>query len=120
MQDFVDTFAPAGFKASSFLPSYGLAEATLAVSAMLPGQGNRRRAVEEMLAAAGAGERRPAATLPRGGGCGRPVRGMEVGIRSDDGAPLGERERPGPSACRQLIMVGHVSRRRGDRRCLGC
>ncbi|HET9335896.1 MAG TPA: AMP-binding protein, partial [Sphingomicrobium sp.] len=36
MQAFVDTFAPAGFQASSFLPSYGLAEATLAVSVMPP------------------------------------------------------------------------------------
>jgi fatty-acyl-CoA synthase len=34
MQAFVDTFAPAGFKASAFLPSYGLAEATLAVTIM--------------------------------------------------------------------------------------
>src|SRR4028118_838606 len=36
-----DFFAEAGFKASSFCPSYGLAEATLAVSLMPPGEGIR-------------------------------------------------------------------------------
>src|SRR5690606_25200795 len=39
MQSFVDAFGEAGFKASAFLPSYGLAEATLAVSIMPPGEG---------------------------------------------------------------------------------
>lgn len=39
MQNFVDAFDRAGFKASAFLPSYGLAEATLAVSIMPPSEG---------------------------------------------------------------------------------
>lgn len=39
MQAFVDTYAPAGFKASAFTPSYGLAEATLAVTFMPEGEG---------------------------------------------------------------------------------
>lgn len=39
MQNFVDAFSGAGFKASAFLPSYGLAEATLAVSIMPPTEG---------------------------------------------------------------------------------
>lgn len=47
MQAFVDAFADAGFKASAFLPSYGLAEATLAVSLMPPGEGIRVELVEE-------------------------------------------------------------------------
>src|SRR6476661_7507005 len=47
MQSFVDCFAPAGFKASAFCPSYGLAEATLAVSLMPPGEGIRLELVEE-------------------------------------------------------------------------
>ena len=47
MQAFVDSFAPAGFKASAFCPSYGLAEATLAVSLMPPGEGIRLELVEE-------------------------------------------------------------------------
>src|SRR5690606_15354959 len=36
MQNFVNAFAPAGFKAGAFTPSYGLAEATLAVTVMPP------------------------------------------------------------------------------------
>src|SRR5688500_6231756 len=47
MQAFVDCFAEAGFHASSFCPSYGLAEATLAVSLMPPGEGIRLELVEE-------------------------------------------------------------------------
>ena len=43
MQSFVDAFADAGFKASAFLPSYGLAEATLAVIDHAAGRGHRRR-----------------------------------------------------------------------------
>jgi fatty-acyl-CoA synthase len=38
-QAFVDAFAPAGFRAEAFTPSYGLAEATLAVSVAPVGQG---------------------------------------------------------------------------------
>ena len=44
MQAFVDAFAGAGFNASAFCPSYGLAEATLAVSLMPPGEGIRMAA----------------------------------------------------------------------------
>ena len=47
MQAFVDCFDEAGFKASAFCPSYGLAEATLAVSLMPPGEGIRVELVEE-------------------------------------------------------------------------
>lgn len=39
---FAETFAPQGFAASSFLPCYGLAEATLFVSGGPPGTGLRR------------------------------------------------------------------------------
>ena len=47
MQAFVDAFAGAGFNAAAFCPSYGLAEATLAVSLMPPGEGIRIELVEE-------------------------------------------------------------------------
>jgi fatty-acyl-CoA synthase len=62
MQAFVDSFADAGFKASAFCPSYGLAEATLAVSIMPPGEGIRIELVEES-ELAGAGT--PAQERPR-------------------------------------------------------
>src|SRR3569832_2008393 len=47
MQSFVNAFADAGFKAISFVPSYGLAEATLAVTLMPPGEGIQVELVEE-------------------------------------------------------------------------
>jgi fatty-acyl-CoA synthase len=47
MQGFVNAFADAGFKAQAFFPSYGLAEATLAVTMMPPGEGIRVELVEE-------------------------------------------------------------------------
>ncbi len=39
LQRFADTFAPAGFRRSSFYPCYGLAEATLMVSGVVPNSG---------------------------------------------------------------------------------
>jgi len=92
MQAFVDSFADAGFKASSFCPSYGLAEATLAVSIMPPGEGIRLELVEES-ELSGVGT--PAQERPRRYraivNCGKPVEGMEIEIRGSDGKPLGDR-----------------------------
>ena len=93
MQDFVDIFAPAGFQAQRFLPSYGLAEATLAVSIMPPGEGIVVELVEEtLLAGGGPGERDRPQRYRAVVNCGKPVRGMEVAIRDDDGHTLPERE----------------------------
>ena len=93
MQAFVDAFADAGFKAQAFCPSYGLAEATLAVSLMPPGEGIRLELVEESELSGDAG--------PGGGdrpkryraivNCGKPVKGMEIEIRGDDGSALADR-----------------------------
>ena len=94
MQAFVDAFADAGFKASAFCPSYGLAEATLAVSLMPPGEGIRLELVEESQlsgAAAEDGEDRPKRYRAIVN-CGRAVEGMEIEIRSADGQPLPARE----------------------------
>ncbi len=91
MQAFVDAFAPAGFKPSAFMPSYGLAEATLAVSLMPPGEGIVVELVEETElsgdAADGSRPKRFRAIV----NCGKPVRDMRVEIREEDGTPLPER-----------------------------
>jgi fatty-acyl-CoA synthase len=94
MQSFVDCFAPAGFQASAFCPSYGLAEATLAVSLMPPGEGIRLELVEENeLSGCGNGgaeddrPRRYRAVV----NCGRPVTGMQVEVRSPGGEILPDR-----------------------------
>ena len=88
MQRFVDTFAEAGFSASAFLPSYGLAEATLAVSIMPPGEGIMVELVEETELSGGDvdGERptRYRAVV----NCGKPARDMIIEIREEDGTLL--------------------------------
>ena len=94
MQAFVDAFAEAGFKASAFCPSYGLAEATLAVTLMPPGEGIRVELVEETQLSGGGdlgandGPRPPRFRAIVN--CGKPVRDMTVEIREEDGAPLPE------------------------------
>jgi fatty-acyl-CoA synthase len=92
MQAFVDCFDAAGFKASAFCPSYGLAEATLAVSLMPPGEGIRLELVEENELSGGAPEdesrpRRYRAVV----NCGKPVTGMVIEIRGPAGEVLPDR-----------------------------
>ena len=111
MQSFVDAFAGCGFRASAFLPSYGLAEATLAVSLMPPGEGIRVELVEETQlsgdvsrdATTGKRPQRYRAIV----NCGKPVRDMTIEIREEDGTPLpdgaiGKVWCSGPS-----VMVGY-------------
>src|SRR3546814_437037 len=89
MQAFVDAFADAGFNARSFLPSYGLAEATLAVSIMPPGEGIVVELVEETLLAGGGTARRDRPQRYRAiVNCGKAVRDMEIAIRDEEGQPL--------------------------------
>lgn len=91
MQSFVDAFGDAGFKASSFLPSYGLAETTLAVSIMPPGEGIQVELVEEteLTGHPGAPDRpvRYRAIV----NCGKAVKDMTIEIRDENGAPLPDR-----------------------------
>jgi len=96
MQSFVDCFAAAGFKASAFCPSYGLAEATLAVSLMPPGEGIRLELVEENELSGGNGDSAPEdSDRPRRYravvNCGKPVSGMEIEIRGETGQELPDR-----------------------------
>ncbi|WP_404712339.1 fatty acyl-AMP ligase [Sphingomonas sp. MMS24-J13] len=92
MQSFVDAFAEAGFKASAFLPSYGLAEATLAVTIMPPGEGIVVELVEETELSGGT---RGAVGRPQRYravvNCGRAAKDMELAIRDEDGNALPER-----------------------------
>ncbi|MCH4150622.1 MAG: fatty acyl-AMP ligase [Sphingobium sp.] len=107
MQSFVDAFADAGFKPSAFLPSYGLAEATLAVTIMPPGEGIMVELVEETdLSGGDAAEGRPQRYRAIVN-CGKPVKDMVVEIRDEDGSLLGEGQigkvwTTGPS-----LMVGY-------------
>ncbi len=91
MQAFVDAYGDAGFKASSFLPSYGLAEATLAVSIMPPGEGIQVELVEEseLTGVPGSPDRptRYRAIV----NCGKAVKDMAIEVRNENGVILPDR-----------------------------
>ncbi|NMN07111.1 MULTISPECIES: fatty acyl-AMP ligase [unclassified Novosphingobium] len=88
MQGFVNAFADAGFKASAFLPSYGLAEATLAVTIMPPGEGIRVELVEEERLSGTPRDLSRPARYRAIVNCGLPVLGMDVAIRGENGEAL--------------------------------
>ncbi len=90
MQNFVNAFADAGFKASAFLPSYGLAEATLAVTIMPPGEGIRVELVEEERLSGSPRDLSRPARYRAIVNCGKPVRGMTVVVRGENGKALGD------------------------------
>ena len=119
MQAFVDAFAEAGFDAKAFLPSYGLAEATLAVSIMPPGEGIVVELVEETELSGGG-----SATVGRPQryravvNCGVPARDMEIQIRDEDGNPLPDRA-IGKVWCRgPSVMVGYFRDQEATDACL--
>ncbi len=97
-QAFVDAFAPAGFRAEAFTPSYGLAEATLAVTVAPMGQGIVCDLVDERrLAGDGHAEphRQPADRPTRYRAivdCGVPLPGLSLEVRDEAGTPLPDRQ----------------------------
>ncbi len=90
MQNFVNVFADAGFKASAFLPSYGLAEATLAVTLMTPGEGIKVELVEEERLSGKPRDLSRPARYRAIVNCGKVVRGMKVEIRGEMGEVLAD------------------------------
>jgi fatty-acyl-CoA synthase len=97
LERFAAALAPAGFSARSFIPSYGMAETTLAVSFTDVEKPIRIDTIdrnayknERLALPARAGE---AANKVRSFVvCGKPLPGHEVAIRGDDGQALGERQ----------------------------
>ena len=107
MQSFVDAFADAGFSPKAFLPSYGLAEATLAVTIMPPGEGIIVELVEETDLSGGAAPEGRPQRFRAIVNCGKPAKDMVVEIRDEDGGLMNERQigkvwTTGPS-----LMVGY-------------
>ena len=91
MQSFVDAFGDAGFKASAFLPSYGLAEATLAVSIMPPGEGINVELVEESELTGMSGSADRPTRFRAIVNCGKAVKDMTIEVREEDGSILPDR-----------------------------
>ncbi len=90
MSAFAEAFAPFGFDPSAFAPSYGLAEATLAVSIMPPGEGIRTELVDEaeLTGVPTPGDREP--RMRAIVNCGKPVLDTDVEVRGEGGEPLPE------------------------------
>jgi fatty-acyl-CoA synthase len=118
MQSFVDAFADAGFKASAFLPSYGLAEATLAVSIMPPGEGIVVELVEETQLSGGTSRADRPQRFRAIVNCGKPARDMRIEIREEDGTPLPEKA-IGKVWCKgPSVMVGYFRDKESTDACL--
>ena len=93
LRAFAERFAPAGFRPEAFVASYGMAEATLALSFAPVGQGLRTETLDvDRL------ERGQSAEPPPPGArrvrefalCGPALPGHELQVRGDAGQPLGE------------------------------
>jgi fatty-acyl-CoA synthase len=118
MQAFVDSFDAAGFKAGAFCPSYGLAEATLAVSLMPPGEGIRLELVEETELSGGAADARRPRRYRAVVNCGRPVTGIEVEIRGPSGEILPDRGIGKVYVRGASVMHGYFRDEESTRACL--
>jgi fatty-acyl-CoA synthase len=88
MQSFVDAFGDAGFSARAFAPSYGLAEATLAVSIMPMGEGIQVELVEETDLTGHAGSADRPTRFRAIVNCGKAVKDMTIVVRDEDGNPM--------------------------------
>ena len=118
MQSFVNSFSNAGFKASSFTPSYGLAEATLAVTVMPPGEGIRIELVEEeRLSGRPRNLSRPARYRAIVN-CGKALPGMDVEIRDEKRNAKGDHQ-IGKVWCRgKSVMHSYFRNEEATEECL--
>ncbi|MEO5773856.1 MAG: fatty acyl-AMP ligase [Sphingomicrobium sp.] len=118
MQAFVDSFDEAGFQASAFCPSYGLAEATLAVSLMPPGEGIRLELVDEAELSGGTTEKGKPKRYRAIVNCGKPVAGMEIAIRDGAGQELPDRAIGKVFVRGSSVMVGYFRDEESTKACL--
>ena len=118
MQNFVNAFADAGFKASAFTPSYGLAEATLAVTVMPPGEGIRIELVEEERLSGTPRDLSRPARYRAIVNCGKPLPDMEVEIRGGNDEVRGDHQ-IGKILCRgPSVMHSYFRNEQATRECL--
>lgn len=92
MQSFVNAFSEAGFKASAFTPSYGLAESVLAVTVMPPGEGIKVELVEEERLSGTPRDLSRPARYRAIVNCGKPVPDMRIEIRGENGQAKGDHQ----------------------------
>jgi fatty-acyl-CoA synthase len=93
LRDFAARLAPARFDARAFVPSYGMAEATLAVTFVPRGEGLRTDEVDARSLASGTATPSGDAAQSRSiVDCGEAFPGHDVAIIDDAGRVLGERQ----------------------------
>lgn len=96
MRGFIEAFEPAGFRSSALLPSYGLAESTLAVSFAPVGKGlvvdrvDREQIAVNQRAVPVIGTRNPA-EVQEFVACGPALEDHKIEVRGEDGAILPDR-----------------------------
>jgi fatty-acyl-CoA synthase len=116
VEAFARRFAAAGFRPSAMLPAYGLAEATLTVTARRPGEGPRFEVLDrDALEAEGVAREVDAGTTAATvASVGRPLPGQEVAVRGSGGEALGDR-RIGEIAVRgECVMHGYLPGTQGE------
>jgi fatty-acyl-CoA synthase len=119
MQHFTDAFADAGFDPKCFMPSYGLAEATLAVTLMPAGEGIVVDLVEECeLSGAPRPDNDEPVRYRAIVNCGKAVRDTTIEIRSEDGAPLPDKAIGQVWVDGPAIMEGYFRDREATDACL--
>jgi fatty-acyl-CoA synthase len=113
---FADLFATSGFDRHAFVPSYGLAEATLAISFSQIGGGARVDVVDrdeyERTGRAAAVDRGGDACLPPTRAftiCGRALPGYAVEMRDENGRVIGDRQIGRIMVRGPSLMAGYLS-----------
>lgn len=110
---FAETFAVCGFTPHAFLPSYGMAEATLALAFAPTGRGFETETIDlDLLEQEGIARPATAETVRHRTFvlCGLPLAGHQIEVRGPDGAVLGERRVGRILARGPSIMQGYKNR----------
>jgi fatty-acyl-CoA synthase len=111
LRAFADRFARTGFRGTSFVPSYGLAEHSLAVAFSREGLKvdtvDADRLVRDHRAVPATNGSTPSERIVRVVGCGRALRGHAVEILGDDGQRLPERHVGRIVARGPSVMAGY-------------
>ena len=92
LRDFAQKLAPVGFDPRSYLPSYGMAEATLAITFAPHGTGMRSDSVDPASVQARSAKQVSAGEGQEIVSCGRPFPAHELRILGEAGEVLGERQ----------------------------
>ncbi len=112
LANFSERFGPHGFDRSAFVPSYGMAEATLALSFTPPNHGARQDSVDGVLLESLRQAAPARDTAPRRRDfirCGYPLPGHEIEVRDETGAKLPERHVGRIFARGPSLMLGYYS-----------